>query len=67
MISQQSFGSSDLPFPSAKAKEASREHTTLPAVALFSSQFVSMLSREDACDSGQCAGLMRRLNRRQET
>jgi hypothetical protein len=38
------LGSTDLAFPSAKAKEAPREHTTLPAVALFSSQFLSMLS-----------------------
>jgi hypothetical protein len=44
MISQQCFGSSDLPFPSAKAKNAPLEHTTLPAMALFSSQFLSMLS-----------------------
>jgi hypothetical protein len=39
------LGLSDLPFPSAKAKEAPREHTTLPAVALISSPFLSMLSR----------------------
>jgi hypothetical protein len=64
---QQSFGSSGLPFPSAKAKQAPLEHTTLPAVALFCSPFLSMLSRSDACDSGQCAGPMRRLSRRQET
>ncbi len=38
-ISQQSFGLSDLPFPSAKTKEALREHATLPAVARFVSQF----------------------------
>jgi hypothetical protein len=66
MISQQSFGSSGLPFLSAKAKKAPLEHTTLPAVALFSSQFLSMLSRSDACDSGQCAGPTRRLSRRQK-
>jgi hypothetical protein len=35
MISQQSFRSSDLALPSAKAKEALREHTTLPTLALF--------------------------------
>jgi hypothetical protein len=45
MISQQSFSSSDLAFPRAKAKEAPLEHTTLPAVALFSPQLLSMLSR----------------------
>jgi hypothetical protein len=45
MISQQSFGSSDLPFPSAKAKEPPLEHTILLAVALFSPQLLSMLSR----------------------
>ena len=56
MSSQQSFRSSDLAFPSAKAKEALREHTTLPAVALFSPQFLSMLSPEDVCDSGHSAG-----------
>jgi hypothetical protein len=44
MIRQQSSNSSDLVFPSAKAKDAPREHTTLPAVALFSPQFLSMLS-----------------------
>ena len=42
-------------------KDAPREHTTLPAVALFSSPFLSMLSREEACESGQCAGPARRL------
>jgi hypothetical protein len=56
MISQQRFRSSDLAFPNAKAKDAPREHTTVPAVALFSPQVLSMLSRSDACDSGQCAG-----------
>jgi hypothetical protein len=50
MISQQRFGLSDLPFPSAKAKEALREHTTLLAVALISSSFLFILSRSDACD-----------------
>ena len=44
------LGLSDLPFPSAKANEAPREHITLPAVALISSPFLSMRSREDACD-----------------
>ena len=56
MISQQSIGSSDLPFPNVKAKEAPLEHATVPTVALFSAPLLSMLSREDACDSGQCAG-----------
>jgi len=56
MISQQSFRSSDLAFPSAKAKEAPCEHTTLPAMTLFSPQFLSMLSPEDVCASGQYAG-----------
>jgi hypothetical protein len=42
-------------------REAPREHSTLPAVALFSSLFLSMLSREDVCESGQCAGTARRL------
>jgi hypothetical protein len=56
MINQQRFGSSNLAFPTAKAKEALREHITLPAVALISPQFLSMLSPEDVCDSGQYAG-----------
>jgi hypothetical protein len=42
MISQQNFGSSDLPFPSTKAK-AHHLNTTLPAVALFSSSLLSLL------------------------
>ncbi|MFL5801670.1 MAG: hypothetical protein ACJ8CR_07995 [Roseiflexaceae bacterium] len=59
MISQQTIDSSDLPFPSANAKEAPLEHTTRLAAALFSAPLLSMLSREDACDSGQCAGSAR--------
>jgi hypothetical protein len=50
MIQSAKLGLSDLPFPSANTKEAPREHTILPAVALISSPFLSVWSREDACD-----------------
>jgi hypothetical protein len=64
MISQQSFGGSDLPFPKTQAKDVPLEHTTLPAEALFSTQFLSRLSRQDPCESGQCtlpAGHLRQI------
>jgi hypothetical protein len=57
MISQQTIDSSDL--PCANAKEAPLERTTWPAAALFSAPLLSMQSREDACDSGQCVGSAR--------
>jgi hypothetical protein len=59
MISQQSFGSSDLPFPSGKAKQAPREHTTLPTVALFSSQVQSSAARVKQAVSTKKHGLFR--------